>query len=104
MGHTPASPSSFRKDQIVSDQFENRADHVSAPATRCVAVMPDDGVVMTPIPKGLYVGTGGDVSIEPAGGGGPVTLANVPDGYVLPVRPRIVRATGTSAAAIVALF
>ena len=88
----------------MSDAFENRADQVSAPATRCVAVTPHDGNALSEIPKGLYVGTGGNLSIEPAGGGGAVTLANVPDGSVLPVRPRIVRATGTTAGDIVALY
>ncbi|HEY0623533.1 spike base protein, RCAP_Rcc01079 family [Sphingomonas sp.] len=88
----------------MSDDFQNRADQVSAPATRCAAVTPHDGDALSMIPKGLYVGTGGDVSIEPAGGGGPVTLANVPGGSILPVRARIVRATGTTAADIVALY
>lgn len=88
----------------MNDAFENRADTVSAPATRCVAVTPHDSNALSEIPKGLYVGTGGDLAIEPAGGGGAVTLANVADGSVLPVRVRIVRATGTTAADIVALY
>lgn len=88
----------------MSDDFLNRADHVSAPATRCAAVTPHDSNALSQISKGLYVGTGGDVSIEPAGGGGAVTLANVPGGSILPVRVRIVRATGTTAADIVALY
>jgi hypothetical protein len=90
----------------MSDAFQNRADHVSAPATRCAAVTPHDSNVLSTIPKGLYVGTGGNLSIEPAGGGGAVTLANVASGSVLPVRVRvrIVRATGTTAADIVALY
>jgi hypothetical protein len=88
----------------MSDGFENRADHVSAPATRCVAVTPHDSNVLSAIPKGLYVGTGGSLSIEAVGGGGAVTLANVASGSVIPVRVRIVRATGTTAADIVALY
>jgi hypothetical protein len=88
----------------MSDNFENRADHASAPAARCVAVTPHDGNVLSAIPKGLYIGTGGNLSIEAAGGGAAVTLANVASGSVLPVRVRIVRATGTTAADIVALY
>ncbi|MDC7811974.1 spike base protein, RCAP_Rcc01079 family [Sphingomonas koreensis] len=88
----------------MSDGFQNRADHVSAPATRCTTVTPHDSSVLSGIPKGLYVGTGGNLSIEPAGGGGAVTLVNVAGGSVVPVRVRIVRATGTTAADIVALY
>ncbi len=37
-------------------------------------------------------------------GGGTVTLAGVPGGALLPLRPRRVRASGTSATQIVALW
>ncbi len=88
----------------MSDTFQNRADHVSGPATRCVAVTPHDSNALNGIPKGLYVGSGGDVVIEAAPGDAAVTLKNVGDGAVLPVRARVVRATGTTAADIVALY
>ena len=88
----------------MSDLFQNSGDHVSAPATRCAVVTPHDANALTDIPKALYVGTGGSVVLQGAGGGGDVTLANVPSGSVLAIRARYVRATGTTAANIVALL
>jgi hypothetical protein len=83
---------------IMTDSFLNRADAVQAPATRLVAVTPHDSNPLPETPKALYVGIGGDLAVVGAGGGAAVTLANVPDGSVLPVRARIVAATGTTVA------
>ncbi len=53
--------------------------------------------------RGLWIGTGGDVSVQFALGGRAV-LAGVPDGTLLPVAvTTVIRAT-TTAANIVALF
>lgn len=55
--------------------------------------------------KALYVGTGGNVIVEPALGnsGDRVTFYNVPAGTLLPVGTRKVIDTGTTAKGIVAL-
>lgn len=88
----------------MADIFSTTADSVSAPATRAVALVPHDVNALADIPKALFVGTGGTVTLRGAGGGADVLFKNVPDGSVLPVRVQYVRATGTSAADIVALF
>lgn len=88
----------------MTDYFQNSADQVSAPATKCVAVTPHDSNALTDIPKALYVGTGGSIVLQGVGGGSDVTFANVPDGGVLPVRAKYIRATGTTASGIVALL
>jgi hypothetical protein len=67
-------------------------------------VVPDDGAALGEVPKALYVGTGGDVVVRGAGGGADVRFANVPDGTVIPFRAVFVRATGTSAGDILALY
>lgn len=85
------------------DQFSNVADEVSAPATRVGAVVPHDGNPLSDIPKALYIGGGGTIVLAGTSGGD-ATLANVPAGSVLPIRARFVRATGTTATNIVALF
>jgi hypothetical protein len=87
----------------MSDPFQNIADAPSAPATRVVAVTPHDSNPLTDIPKALYVGTGGIVVLQGTSGGD-ATLANVADGSVLPVRAKFVRASGTTASDIVALY
>lgn len=88
----------------MADQFSGHNDAVSAPATRLVAVVPHDADGLADIPKALFIGTGGDVMLRGAGGGGDVLLKNVADGSIIPVRAACVRATGTSAADIVALY
>jgi hypothetical protein len=88
----------------MADAFANSADAVSAPATRAAAVAPHDVNALADVPKALFVGTGGHLMVRGAGGGGDVLFRNVPAGTVLPFRALYVRATGTTAADIVALY
>lgn len=88
----------------MTDAFSGHADGVSAPATRAVAVAPHDVNALADVPKALYVGTGGTIVARGAGGGVDSTFRNVPSGSVLPLRALYVRATGTTAADIVALY
>ncbi|PTS89224.1 hypothetical protein DBR17_03490 [Sphingomonas sp. HMWF008] len=88
----------------MADQFSNSADQVSAPATRAVAVVPHDGNPLTDIPKALYVGTGGDIFMRGVNGSADQLWKAVPAGTVLPFRAQFVRATGTTAADILALY
>jgi hypothetical protein len=88
----------------MADQFSGHGDAVSAPATRGAAVAPHDANALPDIPKALFVGTGGSLAVRGAGGGADVLFRNVPDGSVLPFRAQYVRATGTTAADIVALY
>lgn len=54
-------------------------------------------------PKGLYVGTGGTVVMRLIGDTADRTFVNVAAGSVLPVRPRIIKATGTTASDMIVL-
>ena len=86
------------------DQFSNSADQVSAPATRAVAVVPHDANPLTDIPKALYVGSGGDIAMRGVNGTADQLWKNVAGGTVLPFRAQFVRATGTTAADMLALY
>lgn len=86
------------------DQFSNNADQVSAPATRAVAVTPHDSNALTDIPKALFVGTGGTIAMRGVNGASDQSWKNVPSGSVLPFRAQYIRATGTTAADILALY
>ena len=86
------------------DPFQHLADHVSAPATRAVAVTPHDANALADIPKALFVGTGGTIVARGANGTGDATWKNVPSGSLLPFRAQYVRATGTTATDILALY
>ena len=88
----------------MADQFSSHGDQAAAPARRAAAVAPHDANPLPDLPKALFVGTGGTIIAAGAGGGPDVTFRNVPDGAILPFRAVYVRATGTSAADIVALY
>ena len=87
----------------MTDNFQNRADGVSAPARRAMAVTPHDVSALSEVPKALYVGVGGAIAMRGVGDAADTLWANVPAGAILPFRASHVRATGTTASAILAL-
>jgi hypothetical protein len=89
---------------MMADQFSSNADSVSAPATRAVAVSPHDTNALADIPKALFVGTGGNLTMRGVAGISDQMWRNVPSGSVLPFRAQYVRATGTTAADLLALY
>ena len=66
--------------------------------------MPDDVNPLPDVPKAIYVGTGGTIVMRGAGGGVDVSFRKVADGTIIPFRALFVRAAGTTAADIVALY
>ncbi|RYY47823.1 MAG: hypothetical protein EOP59_00360 [Sphingomonadales bacterium] len=88
----------------MADQFSNVADQVSAPATRAASVTPHDSNALADIPKALFVGTGGTLTMRGVNDGADRIWKNVPSGSVLPFRAQYVRATGTTAADLLALY
>ena len=88
----------------MSDQFSGVADSLTAPARRALAIVPSDSDALADIPKALYVGTGGNIIMRGAGGSGDQLWKNVPDGSILPFRAQFVRATGTTASDLLALY
>ena len=85
------------------DLFKNEPTTLTSPAGDAAAVTPDDATALSTVPRAIYVGNAGDVSVEMQGGQ-VVTFANVQGGTVLAVRPLRVRQTGTTASGIVALW
>ena len=88
---------------MATDSFQTSSDMLAAPSRAPFAVTPHDSTELSIIPKALYVGTGGTVILRGVGGAADVTFKNVANGQVLDVRAQFVRATGTTAADIVAL-
>ncbi len=88
----------------MTNPFSGVADAPYAPSTRAVAVTPDDATPLADIPKGLFVGTGGDITMRGLNGASDQLWRNVPAGSVLPFRAQYVRAAGTTAADILALY
>lgn len=73
------------------------------PASRAVAVTPSDSVDLVAASRGIWVGTGGNLAVITAGGD-TVTVPNVQDGTLVPIRASRVLATGTTATGLVAMW
>ena len=77
-------------------------DHIIAPARYAVVTTPSDATLLQTT-KALYVGGAGNVTVKMAGDGVNILFTAIPAGTVLPIAVTQVRATGTTATAIVAL-
>lgn len=88
---------------MIVDTFRYTNDSPMAPSENCFPITPQDGVDLPTATKGIYVGTGGTVTLLSLRGEAPVTFVNVPDGSVLDVRARVVMATGTTASNLIGL-
>lgn len=87
----------------MTDPFASHADSTLAPSADCFAITPNDNAGLPRVTKALYVGTGGDVVLRPLRSDVDVLFRNLPSGGILDVRASAVRATGTTAADLVAL-
>lgn len=81
--------------------FANRAPSLSGPATDALPVTPSDGGDLPVVAVGLYVETGGAISLITAAG--ETRSLMVADFSLLPLGIRRVRATGTTATGIHAM-
>lgn len=75
----------------------------TAPADSGVVVVPSDTASFQQLSRSIYVGTSGSLVVTMADGKD-VSFSNVPAGTFLHVRASKVKATGTSAGSIVALW
>jgi len=75
---------------------------ITQPYRRMAAVTTSDATII-PVTRGLYIGGAGAVAVRTESGD-EVTLAAVPVGTVLPIAVDMVKATGTVATLIIALY
>lgn len=87
----------------MDDNFRHSLDAVSDPARSALAAVPADGIPLASIPKAVFVGTAGDLTLRAVDDSQPVTFRNLAAGTILPVRAAEIRATGTTAADLVLL-
>ncbi len=85
------------------DFHENAADSPIAPAQRCFAISPHDIALLPLVTKAIYIGEEGDVTLRAKESDQDVTFRNLAAGSMLDVRAVAIRATGTTASAIVGL-
>lgn len=81
----------------MTDRFTGISDTPSAPSLAPFAIQPHDANPLPTVPKGIYVGTGGDVTLRGVQGDADVVYRNLPDASYIAVRAGFVRATGTTA-------
>lgn len=86
----------------MTDEFQGTAQSALTPSENAFPVTPDDESPLSSVPKYLYVGSGGSVTLRTLDAAADVVFENVPSGGYLYIRASHVRATGTTAAAIVA--
>lgn len=75
----------------------------SAPAIGAATVTTSDTTNLTTTSRAVWVGGGGNLSVE-FYSGSQVTIENIADGTLLPIKVVRVNATGTSATSILALY
>jgi hypothetical protein len=73
-----------------------------SPSRNAFAVVPSDSISLSPVPKALFVGGAGTVTLRTIDSDADVTLS-VQAGQILPLRAAYVRSTGTTASGLVAL-
>jgi len=86
-----------------TDAFSRFQATVISPLTSAASVTPHNTNELSYVTRALYVGGVGDVAVTMQDGGN-VTFVGVPAGTTLPIRVKIVKATGTDATDIVALW
>lgn len=87
----------------MTDAFDGYIGGLESPAEHAATVTPHDTNTLTNTPRALYVGTTGNLKVDTLGGE-TVTLNNLPDGSLVPLRVTRVYSTGTTASDIVALW
>ena len=86
-----------------TDSFANHIGALNDPARDAFAIQPSDSGALAVLPRALYVGTGGALTLRCVDGQADVVFKNVGSGQILDLRVSHVRATGTTAADLVGL-
>jgi hypothetical protein len=84
------------------DRFADFRDSANQPSRAPFEIVPDDTAPLPTVPKGIYVGNGGDVVLRGVDGQADVAYRNLPDASYIAVRAHFVRATGTTATNLIA--
>lgn len=87
-----------------AEPFPNFREGMVGPVTRSVAVTPNDNTDLPEVPRALFVGGAGSLSVILQKDSAALSWSNVPAGSVLPIRPKRIRQTGTTAGNIIALY
>ena len=87
---------------VATDNFLLNSKGLASPYTQAVAIVPHNTTELGYITRAIYVGVGGDIVLITADDD-TVTFTGVVTGTVLPIRVKVVKATGTTATNLVAM-
>jgi ABC-type sugar transport system substrate-binding protein len=87
----------------MADKYQSHSDNLISSARDAFAITPNDSTDLVDIPKALYVGAAGSLVVTLVDDAASVTFVAVPAGALLPIRPRRVHASGTTAGSILGL-
>lgn len=83
----------------------------SEPSPTYIPITPTDHTLPVPLSGttfgaclAVWVGTGGNVSLDDLNGHTSVVFMNVPSGTMLPLQAKSINATGTTAGSIIAIY
>ena len=74
------------------------------PAKNAEAITPSDSVNLDRETRGIYIGVGGDISVEMHGAGSAVLFVGAVTGSILPIQVTRVNSTNTTATTMIALY
>lgn len=86
------------------DPFASFGGFISLPAEAALPILPSDTDPIAQTPKAVFIGTGGTLVARGINASVDVTFRNLPAGSILPFRPGFIRATGTTAGELLALY
>ena len=86
------------------DPFASYAGTITLPSDNATPLIPSDTDAIAQTPKAIYIGTAGHIVMRGVNAASDVTFKNVPAGTILRFRPGFVRASGTTAADLLALY
>lgn len=89
---------------MAAESFAQGKFDVSAPGRRAAVITPHDSNEIPEVPRAIYVGTGGQITMRGIDGSADTVWKNVPAGSLIPFRPQYVRAAGTTAADLLAIY
>ncbi len=87
----------------MADRHNREPDSVTSSSRRPFPITPHATAEIDPLPKAIYVGTGGDIVLRGVDSAVDVTFKSVPSGAILDVRAQYIRVAGTTAANLVGL-
>jgi len=86
----------------MDEEFGDYAPSLLTASRKPFAITPHDTNPLPVVPKGIYVGTGGTITLRGVDAAADVTYRNLADGSYVAVRVSHVRASGTTATDLIA--